>query len=45
MKFITNTILKLKVQITIIAIAHSFSTLAECNYKIEFAGGKATVLR
>ena len=43
-KSITDTILKLKGQITIIAIAHRLSTLAECDYKIEFADGKATVL-
>ena len=44
-KSITDTILKLKGQITIIAIAHRLSTLAECDYKIEFSEGKATVLR
>ena len=44
-KSITDTILKLKGQITIIAIAHRLSTLAECDYKIEFADGEATVLR
>ena len=44
-KSITDTILKLKGQITIIAIAHRLSTLAECDYKIEFADGKASVLR
>lgn len=44
-KSITDTILKLKGQITIIAIAHRLSTLAECDYKIEFAEGKSTVLR
>lgn len=43
-KSITDTILKLKGQITIIAIAHRLSTLAECDYKIEFADGKASVL-
>ena len=43
-KSITDTILKLKGQITIIAIAHRLSTLAECDYKIEFVDGKATVL-
>lgn len=37
---ITGTILKLKGQITIIAIAHRLSTLDECDYKIEFIGGK-----
>lgn len=44
-KSITDTILKLKGQITIIAIAHRLSTLVECDYKIEFADGKASVLR
>ena len=44
-KSITDTILKFKGQITIIAIAHRLSTLAECDYKIEFAEGKTTVLR
>lgn len=44
-KSITDTILKLKGQITIIAIAHRLSTLAECDYKMEFADGKASVLR
>ena len=44
-KSITDTILKFKGQITIIAIAHRLSTLAECDYKIEFADGKASVLR
>lgn len=44
-KSITDTILKLKGQITIVAIAHRLSTLAECDYKIEFADGKASVLR
>lgn len=40
-KSITDTILKLKGQITIIAIAHRLSTLAECDYKIEFKDGQA----
>lgn len=44
-KSITDTILKLKGQITIIAIAHRLSTLAECDYKVEFADGKARVLK
>lgn len=43
-KSITDTILKLKGQITIIAIAHRLSTLAECDYKIEFADGKAKIV-
>ena len=43
-KSITDTILKLKGQITIIAIAHRLSTLAECDYKIEFANGQAKIV-
>lgn len=43
-KSITDTILKFKGQITIIAIAHRLSTLEECDYKIEFAEGKASVI-
>lgn len=42
-KAITSTILKLKGQITIIAIAHRLSTLEECDYKIEFNAGSVTV--
>ena len=38
---ITNTILKLKGKITIIAIAHRLSTLEECDFKIRFENGKA----
>ena len=40
-KSITDTILKFKGQITIIAIAHRLSTLAECDYKIDFQDGMA----
>lgn len=39
-KSITDTILKLKGRITIIAIAHRVSTLAECDFKIKFDNGK-----
>ena len=39
-KSITDTILKLKGQITIIAIAHRISTLADCDFKIKFGDGK-----
>ena len=42
-KQITETILKLKREITIIAIAHRLSTLENCDFKIKFEGGKATV--
>lgn len=41
-KQITDTILKLKGAITIIAIAHRLSTLENCDFKIKFEGGKAT---
>jgi len=41
---ITDTILKLKGQITIIAIAHRVSTLADCDFKIKFDDGKAEVI-
>lgn len=40
-KSITDTILKLKGKITIIAIAHRVSTLADCDFKIKFENGKA----
>lgn len=39
-KSITETILKLKGKITIIAIAHRVSTLEECDFKIKFEQGK-----
>ena len=38
---ITDTILKLKGKITIIAIAHRLTTLEECDFKIKFEGGNA----
>lgn len=40
-KSITDTILKFKGQVTIIAIAHRLSTLSECDYKIDFQNGLA----
>lgn len=43
-KQITSTILKLKGQITIIAIAHRLTTLEDCDFKIKFENGKARVL-
>jgi len=43
-KSITETILKFKGKITIIAIAHRVSTLEECDYKIKFEAGKAEVI-
>ncbi len=44
-KNITDTILKLKGQITIISIAHRLSTLAGCDFKVEFDGGKTHITR
>lgn len=43
-KQITETITKLKGEITIIAIAHRLSTLASCDFKIKFENGSATVV-
>lgn len=43
-KSITETILKFKGKITIIAIAHRVSTLEECDYKIKFEAGKAEIV-
>lgn len=43
-KSITDTILKLKGQITIIAIAHRVSTLKNCDFKIKFEDGKAELI-
>lgn len=43
-KNITDTILKLKGQITIIAIAHRLSTLEQCDFKVKFENGEAKVL-
>lgn len=41
-KCITETILRLKNSITIIAIAHRLSTLDSCDFKIRLDNGKAT---
>ena len=43
-KSITETILKLKGQITIISIAHRVSTLEECDFKVKFEEGRAMML-
>lgn len=43
-KNITNTILKLKGQITIIAIAHRLSTLEQCDFKVKFENGETKVI-
>lgn len=39
-KSITDTILKLKGKITIIAIAHRLTTLEQCDFKVKFKNGK-----
>ena len=43
-KNITDTILKLKGTITIVAIAHRVSTLADCDFKVKFVDGMAKVV-
>ena len=43
-KSITDTILKFKGRITIVAIAHRVSTLKECDFKVMFENGIARVL-
>ena len=43
-KSITDTILKLKGKITIIAIAHRISTLEECDFKIKFENGNSVLI-
>ena len=42
-KQITDTILKLKGKITIISIAHRLSTLENCDFKIHFENGNASM--
>lgn len=44
-KNITKTILKLKGQITIIAIAHRVSTLEECDFKVRFKEGMVDIIK
>lgn len=44
-KSITDTILRLKGQITIIAIAHRLSTLENCDFKIKFEKGKTELVK
>ncbi|MBQ5998241.1 MAG: ABC transporter ATP-binding protein [Treponema sp.] len=44
-KSITSTILKLKGQITIIAIAHRLTTLENCDFKIKFDKGVAEIVK
>ena len=44
-KSITDTILKLKGQITIIAVAHRLTTLAQCDFKVKFENGKASIIK
>lgn len=43
-KSITDTILKLKGQMTIVSIAHRVSTLEDCDFKVEFKQGWANVI-
>lgn len=43
-KSITDTILKLKGKLTIIAVAHRLSTLAECDFKVCFENGQAAIV-
>lgn len=43
-KSITDTILKLKGDITIIAIAHRVTTLENCDFKIKFDCGKCKII-
>lgn len=42
-KSITDTILKLKGQMTIVSIAHRVSTLEDCDFKVKFEAGHAIV--
>lgn len=44
-KSITDTILKLKGKITIIAVAHRLTTLAQCDFKVKFENGKASIIK
>lgn len=44
-KSITDTILKLKGQITIIAVAHRLTTLAQCDFKVKFENGKSFTIK
>lgn len=43
-KSITDTILKLKGKITIIAIAHRVSTLKQCDFKVKFENGSVKII-
>ena len=43
-KSITDTILKFKGRITILAIAHRVSTLSACDFKVRFEEGRAETL-
>ena len=42
-KNIADTILKLKGQITIIAVAHRVTTLVDCDFKVRFKGGNVVI--
>ena len=41
---IMDTVLKLKGEITIIAVAHRLSTLEKCDFKVRIAAGKAEIV-
>ena len=43
-KNIIDTILKLKGQITIIAVAHRLTTLEQCDFKVRLQNGKAEII-
>ena len=43
-KHISDTILRFKGKITIIAIAHRLSTLENCDFRIKFEGGSAEII-
>ena len=43
-KSITDTILKFKGKLTIIAVAHRLSTLVECDFKVCFENGQAKIV-
>lgn len=44
-KSITDSILKLKGSMTIISVAHRLSTLKDCDFKVEFQQGTATIVQ
>lgn len=42
---IMSTLEKLKGRVTMVAIAHRLSTLANCDFKVDFTGGSAEVIK